>query len=217
MTWPGNQGEWTGMCMCEQWRLHWTSQWGGRCHWMNMSTVWLLHSKWLGEKTKESASNFSLSLNIPTWKLFGWFRRPQLWATGDWQLHHNNVPTHASSLVQFFGETSNHPVDSAPLQPIFGTLWLLAFPQTKIIFEREEISDHWWDSGKYDGTADGDWENCVRSQGAYFEEAWGILVLYTVFLVSSSTNACIFPYCMAGYFLYKPHCILKHEWTLRTF
>ena len=25
-----------------------------------------------------------LSLNIPAWKLFGWFRRPQLWATGDW-------------------------------------------------------------------------------------------------------------------------------------
>ena len=30
------------------------------------------------------------SLNISLWKLFGWFRRPQLWATGDWQLHHDN-------------------------------------------------------------------------------------------------------------------------------
>ena len=26
----------------------------------------------------------------------------RLWAAGDWQLHHNNVPTHASCLVQRF-------------------------------------------------------------------------------------------------------------------
>ena len=36
--------------------------------------------------------SFALSLNIPPWKLFGWFRSPRLWATGDWQLHHDNVP-----------------------------------------------------------------------------------------------------------------------------
>ena len=41
-----------------------------------------------------------------------------VWATSDWQLHHNHVPTHASCLVQsFFGETSNHPGDSAPFSP----------------------------------------------------------------------------------------------------
>ena len=61
----------------------------------------------------------------------------------DWQLHHDNVPTHASHLVQsFFSEVSNHPGDLAPLQPRFGTLQLLAFSKTKITFEREEISDH---------------------------------------------------------------------------
>ena len=27
-------------------------------------------------------------------------QKPQLWATGDWQLHHDNVPTHASHLLQ---------------------------------------------------------------------------------------------------------------------
>ena len=42
-----------------------------------------------------------------------------------------------------------------PLQPRSGALWLLAFPKTKITLEREEISDHWWDSGKYDGAAPG--------------------------------------------------------------
>ena len=43
-----------------------------------------------------------LSLNIPPEKLFGWFRRPQLWAPGDWQLHHDNVPTHPSQFLQSF-------------------------------------------------------------------------------------------------------------------
>ena len=52
----------------------------------------------------------------------------------------------------------------------FGALQLLAFPKTKITFEREEISDHQLDSGKYEGAADSDWEKDVRSQGAYFLE-----------------------------------------------
>ena len=40
-----------------------------------------------------------LSLNIPPWKLPQWFRRPKLWATGDWQLHHN-APAQAPCLIQ---------------------------------------------------------------------------------------------------------------------
>ena len=43
-----------------------------------------------------------LSLNIPLQKLFRWFRRPQLWVTGDWQLHHHNWPAHASHPMQSF-------------------------------------------------------------------------------------------------------------------
>ena len=50
----------------------------------------------------------------------------------------------------------------SPLQPRFGSLQLLAFPKTKITFEREVISHCQWDSGKYNREADGDWENCVR-------------------------------------------------------
>ena len=163
---------------------------GRRC-WVSMCTVWPSHSKRLSRaKFDESASNFAIILNILPWKLFRWFRRPQLWATGDWQLHHNNMPTHASHIVQFFGKISNHPGDSAPLQPRFGSLRLLAFPKTNITFEREEILDHQWDSGKYDGTADDNWEDCMRSQGAYFEGNWGIIVLCTVFfyLVASLIN-----------------------------
>ena len=111
------------------------------------------------------------------------------------------------SPAKLFGETSNHPGDSAPLQPRIGALWLLAFPQTKITFEREEISDSQWDSGKYDRAANGNWENCVRSQGAYFEGDWGVIVLCTMSLVSCIFfNQCLyFSYYMTGYLLDRPY------------
>ena len=76
---------------------------GGRRHWVSMCTMWpLSRSKWLSELSNESASNFVLSLNIPPRKLFSWFRRPQPWATGDWQLHHSNAPTHVPHLMKSF-------------------------------------------------------------------------------------------------------------------
>ena len=89
--------------------------------------LWLCHLKWLSEWSNESAYNFALSLNIPPWKLFGWFRRLQLWVTGDWQLHNDNTPTHASHLVQFLGKTSIYPGDSALHSPdlVPNGFWLL--------------------------------------------------------------------------------------------
>ena len=96
------------------------------------------------------------------------------------------------SHAEFFGKTANQPGDSAPLQPRFGVLQLLTFHKTQIVFEREEISDCRWDSGKYDGAADGDWENYVTSQGAYLEGDWGVIVLCTMFLVFCSINVSIF-------------------------
>ena len=95
-------------------------------------------------------------------------------------------------------------------QPSIAQIWLLqllVFPKTKTAFEREEISDHQWDSGKYDGAGDGDWENCVRSHGAYFEGKWGVIVLCTMFLVSwIFFNKCFYFSCyMAGYLLDRPH------------
>ena len=109
-----------------------------------------------------------------------------------------------TSREEFFGEISNHPGDSALLPPRFGALQLLAFPQTKITFKREETSDHRWDSGKYDRAADGDW-NCVRSQDAYFEGDWGIIVLCTTCIFF---NKCLyFSHSMAGYLLDRPRII----------
>ena len=63
---------------------------------------------------------------------------------------------HARSCItsygKFFGETSNHPGISVPLQPRFCTLKFQALPKTKITFEREDCQ---WDSRKYNWAADG--------------------------------------------------------------
>ena len=65
-------------------------------------------------------------------------------ATSNWWLA-TSLWQHTSSCItsheEFFGETLNHSGDSAPLQPRFGALQLLAFPKTKITFEREDILD----------------------------------------------------------------------------
>ena len=82
------------------------------------------------EYSRESAaSNFVLSLNIPPQKLFWWFRRLQLWATGAWQLHYNNTPTHASHLVQSFWWNMKSPRwRSPPTAQIWGPV-TSGFPQ----------------------------------------------------------------------------------------
>ena len=46
-----------------------------------------------------------------------------------------------SSRAGFFGKASHHPGLSAPLQPRFGSLRLLAFPKAKIAVVREQICE----------------------------------------------------------------------------
>ena len=96
-----------------------------------MCTVWPLDSKWLSEESSESASNFMLSLIIPPQKLFGWFRRPRFWATGDWQLCHNNMPTHASCLVQFLTKYQITQVTWPPSSPDVAPWDFWLFPKLK--------------------------------------------------------------------------------------
>ena len=95
------------------------------------------------------------------------------------------------------------------LSPTTDQIWCpvtFGFPQNSRHFEREEISNHWWDWGKYNQAADGNWENCVRSQGAYFEGDWDIIILCTMFLVPCIfLNKCLyFSYFIAGYFMDRP-------------
>ena len=118
-------------------------------------------------------------------------------AMGNWWLAASSRQcTHSciTSPTGFFGETSNHPDDSAPLQPKFAALRLLAFLKTKITFEKEEISYCHWDSGKYDKVADGDWQNYLRSHGTYLKgtEVSLSYVQCFLYLTSSSINVSIF-------------------------
>ena len=108
-------------------------------------------------------------------------------AMGSWWLAASSRQhTHITSHAGFFCETSNHPVGSDQLQPRFDALLLLAFLKTKITFEREEISvmrfwkiqqGSWWWLGEL-----------VRTQNA-----WGIIVFCTVFIVSCTFfSKCLF-------------------------
>ena len=92
-------------------------------------------------------------MNIPLQKLFGWFRMLQLWVTGDWQLHHNNVPAHASRFLQSF--LAKHQIIQVT-QPHYSLdlvpfdFWL--FPKFKSPLKGKrfqtinEIQEIWWGS-----------------------------------------------------------------------
>ena len=175
------------MYVNEQWRLHCNIQVGAvdTVEWACVLCGHRIQNDWVEQQIcikfcdkLEHSSTETVRMIQKAAALGNWWL-----AASSWQCAHSGIMSHA----EFFGKISNHPGDSASLQHRFGALQLLAFPKTKIIFEREEISDHWWDSGKYDGTADGNLENCVRSQRAYFEEDWSVIVLCTMFFVS-----CIF-------------------------
>ena len=157
------------MHMREQWQLHCTSQWGWQIplsERVYCVTVRFKMTEWVEQQicikhcVKVEHSSMETTQMIQKAEPVG-----NWWLASSSRQHTCSCIT---SGTEFFGETSNHLGDSAPLQPRFDALWLLAFPQTKVTFEGEGISDCWWDSGKYNRAADGNWENCVRSQGAYF-------------------------------------------------
>ena len=91
------------------------------------------------------------------------------------------------------------------LSPLTAQIWL--FPKLKSPLKGKRFQTINEIQEKYDGAADGRWENCVRSQGTYFEGDWGTIVLCTMFLVSwVFFNKCLcFSYYMAGYLLDRPH------------
>ena len=132
---------------------------------------------------------------------------------GNWRLAASSQPCACScimSCAEFFGKTSNHPGDSAPptaqiwclatsvffqnqnhlwkgrdfrLSMRFGKIWEGSWLQFQkkdfaVFWEREEV----WEV----------WENCVRFQGASFEEDWCVIVLCTVFLVPCVFNKCLY-------------------------
>ena len=113
-------------------------------------------------------------------------------AIGNWWLTASAQQHACSCIASLTGFCQNIESHKTSNHTRSATLRLLGFPKTKITSEKEGISDGQWDSGKYNGAADGHRENYVRSQGAYIEEDQGIIVLCTMFLVSSPINVSIF-------------------------
>ena len=116
-------------------------------------------------------------------------------AMGSWWLA-ASLGQHACSCItspaEFVGETSNHPGDSAPLQPRFGTLDFWLFPKLKSPL-----------TGKRFQTIDEIQENMMGQLMAAGRTAWGpkvctlkgtevSLSCVQCYLVSSSINISIF-------------------------
>ena len=121
------------------------------------------------------------------------------------QLHHDNTPAHASRLVQsFLTKHQITQVTQPPCSPELAPHNFWHFPKLKSPLKGKgfQFIDETWENR----AADGDWENCVRFQGAYFERDWGVIVLCTLFLVSCIFfNKCLyFSYYMTGYLLDRP-------------
>ena len=107
-------------------------------------------------------------------------------AIGNWWLATSSGQSACSCITlcsEFFWYNIKPLVWPSPLPPRFGALQLLAFPKTKITFEREEISDcRWlrkiqWCSWRWLG-------ELHEIPSTYFEGDWGGIVLCTIFLVS---------------------------------
>ena len=115
-------------------------------------------------------------------KLFGWFRSPQLWAPGDWQLHHNNTLAHASLLVlNFLAKRQITQVTQLPYSPDLVPCDYWLFPKLKsplrgtryqTINEIQEYTTGqlWW-LGKL----------CEVTRCLLLRD-WGIIVLCIMFL-----------------------------------
>ena len=112
-------------------------------------------------------------------------KRPDLWATGTWQLHHDNAPAHSSPLIQTFLAKHNIPVvRQAPYSPDMAPcdFWLFFHLKTqlkgarfesrndimrnttaKLYSIRKEVFQKCFEQWR------NRCEKCVQSQADYFE------------------------------------------------
>ena len=109
----------------------------------------------------------------------------QLWATGDWQLHRDNASAPASCLTEFFAKHHIIQVTQLPYSPDLAPcdFWLSpklksALKGKKSLHTVDEVRENTMGQLMVIPTKDFAecfeqwkrcWENCGRSQGAYFE------------------------------------------------
>ena len=112
--------------------------------------------------------------------------------------------------VEFFAEISNHPGDSAPLQPRFGVLWLLVFPKLKSPLKGERFR-----------TFDGIQKNMTRQLMATRRTMWGPRHLFwrglrchfPMYNVSCIFNKCLYFFILCEWILSGQTSYMKDPWT----
>ena len=176
------------MPICEQWWLHCTSQWG---QWMPLSEhVYCVAVTFkMTERVEqhicikffiklEHSSVETVHMSQKATGMGSWW-----WAASSQQCAHSCFTSRAEF---FLAKHQITQVTQTPYNPNLAPCNFWLFPKLKsplkgkrfqAVDETRKIQrDSWWRL-----------ENCVRSQGAYFEGDWGDIVLCTMFLIS-----CIF-------------------------
>ena len=156
--------------MCQQWWFYCASHWGWETPLSKHVYCVAVTFKMTEQVQQWICIKFCVMLEHSSMETIHMIQKTA--ATRNWWLAASSQQCACSctaSYAEVFWQNTKLPRWLSPLQPRFGVLLLLVFPKTKITFEREEISDFQWYSGKYDRATDGDWENCVRFVGVYFE------------------------------------------------
>ena len=145
-------------------------------------------------KLKHNSSVETIQMIQKAAAIGNWWLAPWLWRCA-----HSCI----MSCAKFFGKISNHSGDSSPLQPIFGTLQLLAFPKTKITFEKKDFrvsmrfrkiwQGSWWQLGELYEVP-----RCLLWRGLRCHCL--MCNVFCIFLKKCLNFSCY----MAGYFLDRP-------------
>ena len=190
---PGSQGEQTGTCKCEQWQLHSTSQWGQTMllsEHVNCVAITFKVTEWVEQwiyikvfVKLEHSSTQTIRMIQKATAMGNWWLAASLW-----QCSCSRITSHAEFLVKHQITQVTQPHCSPDLVPC--NFCLFQKLKSPLKGKRFQIFDEVQENTM--GAADGDWENCVTSQGAYFEGDWGIIVLCAMYLVSSLINVSIF-------------------------
>ena len=127
----------------------------GRHCWVSMCTVPpSLQNDWVGQQI---CIKFCIKLEHPYTETIQMFPEGHSYGQlviGSFITTTHPLIHHVSCRV--FWQNIKSPGWLCFLTARLGSLWLLAFPKTKITFIREKTSYHWWDLGKYNRAADGD-------------------------------------------------------------
>ena len=126
-------------------------------------------------------------------------------ATSSWQCAHSCITSHAGFLAKHPITQVTQPCYRPDLAPC--DFWLFLKLKSSLKGKRFQTIHEIWENMMG--------QNCERSQGAYFEGDWGVIVLCTMFLVSCTFfNKCLyFSYYMAGYLLARPFIFLCGCWN----